>query len=156
MCTGNSPRLPVEKRLEEADRDPVSFTLMPNFVNQTWSSCKPREGATPNPHPPMHWTPQTFVKILPPSEFGAFSFPQPTLPTRTPLWDLHILHALSRPGCRGGARKRLQVCSHVKHIRRALGFSYWRQGRSRLPGVRDHGNDAACCTVLRTSCSRHH
>ena len=132
-----SPRLPAEKRLEQADLDPVSFprnqphaefcdapppALWARSLEAAANRCRggsrllaaPTEGGLKMHEPltPLH---PVFVSFLPISVFCACSFPQPT--TGTPLWDgtpprgrlqasSHILHALGRPGCRGGARKR--------------------------------------------------
>ena len=104
----NSPRLPAEKRLEQADPDRASFPLtqpfpIPNFL-------------TPPPPPPALWDPPqslggaanrcrggSRLSVAPTGKCLKNS-PQPHPP----------LSSWGRPGCRGGARKRLQLCSRFQ------------------------------------------
>ena len=111
----NSPRLPAEKRLEQADPDRASFPSPTKFSDATpppptpprpvapvpipWRSCKPMPcrilapARRVPPHPPPH--------PLPP--------PPPTPPH--PLCPSTLCPPFlswGGRGCRGGARKRLQ------------------------------------------------
>ena len=139
-----SPRLPAEKRLEQADP-----TLPPiqNFVTDPppplWDpprslgaaanrccggsrlSAAPTEGNARNPPPPFppptpSSPPMPALDPCPTPQTADKRILRPTNPShwwdRTPLEGAsrrhrHILHALGRPGCRGGARKRLIIAS---------------------------------------------
>ena len=128
--TTNSPRLPAEKRLEQADPDRASFLTQPfppmqNFVTDpppppvghpliAWRSCKPmpwREGpGTHRKRLKTHKKPTTHPHP-----------PPPTPPPHPPP-----------PGCRGGARKRLQSSRLFGVGHQALRCGAWHKLRRKV------------------------
>ena len=94
VCSMSSPRLPAEKRLEQADPDRASIQNL----------------MTPPHPPPTLWDP-------PPIAWRSSTPPPPTPPPFNPaalpplFCETLFPPFLSwgRPGCRGGARKRLQL-----------------------------------------------
>ena len=97
----NSPRLPAEKRLEQADPDRASFPL-------TQPSPPYAKFSDATPPPPLEEL-QTDAVEGPACRWLLQGEPPPPHPPH-PLKTLFLLSCPGAgPGCRGGARKRLQL-----------------------------------------------